>query len=116
MYTGMKFNSPPEVEIAKALERKGIMYLANCLVRVGTSNNRSSIYPDFLIFHNNKIGWLEVDGQTYHTPRNATQDHARSRAVEIHGGIDYFTRYDANKCRNDPDGVVEEFLKILNKK
>lgn len=86
IHEGQKFASPPEVEIAKALDKLGIMYAPNCLVRVGLRGmRRENKYPDFLISYRGKWGILEVDGQTYHTNSNATQDHERSRAIEQHG-------------------------------
>jgi hypothetical protein len=112
LYQGMKFNSPPEIEVAKALDRKGVVYFPNCLVRVGTNDNRKSYYPDFLIHHLGKWGILEVDGQTYHTPQSATKDHARAQAIQMHAKV-FFTRYDAQRCSKDSDGVVDDFLKLL---
>src|SRR5690606_15013611 len=35
IWNGMRFSSKPEVEIAKALDRAGVLYLPNCLARVG---------------------------------------------------------------------------------
>lgn len=115
IYMGMRFSSQPEVEIAKALDRLGVMYLPNCLVRVGSPGNRETRFPDFLISHKGKWGILEVDGKKYHTGR-AAEDHDRSRQIERHGGIAYFTRFDAMRCMNDANGVVKEFLDILEKK
>jgi hypothetical protein len=117
IHEGQKFSSLPEVAIAKALDKAGVMYFPNCLVRVGLPGmKRENKYPDFLITHKGKWGILEVDGQTYHTPTNATKDHERSRALEQHGGIKYFTRYDAQRCMKEPDKVVAEFLRILETK
>jgi hypothetical protein len=115
VYAGMRFSSPPEVEIAKALDNLGVMYLPNCLTRVGSTGNRQNRFPDFLICYRGKWGLLEVDGQTYHSGR-ATEDHERSRLIEKHGGIAYFTRFDAQRCMKDPEGVVQEFLEILGSK
>ncbi|MCI0712693.1 MAG: hypothetical protein L0154_21235 [Chloroflexi bacterium] len=114
-YKGMSFNSPPEVSIAKALDAKGVMYLPNCLTRVGAVDDRRNLFPDFLICYQGRWGILEVDGRTYHTG-NATDDHNRSRLIERHGGVSYFTRFDAQRCMKDPDGVVQEFLDILANK
>ena len=62
------------------------------------------------------MGILEVDGQTYHTPSNATKDHERTRDIEQHGGIAYFTRFTAKECMANPDQVVQQFLNILGTK
>lgn len=115
IYEGMRFSSKPEVAIAKALDKLGIMYLPNCLIRVGSIGNRLNRFPDFLICYTGKWGILEIDGKAYHTGR-ATEDHERSRLIERHGGVAYFTRFDSKRCMNDPDGVVKEFLEILANK
>lgn len=115
VYQGLRFNSPPEIEVAKALDALGVMYFANCIVRVGKPTNRLNRIPDFLICHKGKWGILEIDGKTYHTGR-ATDDYDRARLIEQHGGISYFTRYDAMRCQNDAKNVISEFLKILDTK
>jgi very-short-patch-repair endonuclease len=112
---GMRFSSEPEVRIARALERAGIMYLPNCLVRAGQPNAMSSSFPDFLICYGGKWGILEVDGQKSHMGR-ATEDHERTRRLEGHGGIAYFTRFDYQACMTDPDAVVRKFIEILKLK
>jgi hypothetical protein len=112
VWKGMRFNSPPEIEIAKALDEIGVMYFPNCLVRAGTPKNRVNRFHDFLICYKGKWGVLEIDGKTYHTGR-AADDYDRMRLLNQHGGIDYFDRYDAMRCQNSPKEVVAEFLKIL---
>jgi very-short-patch-repair endonuclease len=74
-----------------------------------------SRFPDFLICFDGKWGILEVDGQKYHQGR-ATEDHERSRIMERHGGIAYLTRFDYQRCMNDPDGVVKDFIEVLRQK
>lgn len=115
IYSGMRFSSPAEISIAKALDNLGVMYLPNCLVRVGGKGNRVNRFPDFLICYQGKWGILEIDGATYHSG-TATEDRQRSRLIERHGGIAYFTRYDAKRCQQEPDKVIKEFLEILSKK
>ncbi len=114
-WEGMSFNSMPERKIAEALDRAGVMYLPNCLARVGTPSQRLNRFPDFLICFEGKWGILEVDGRKHHNGR-ATEDYERNRIIEKHGGIAYFTRYDYERCVADPDGVVKEFLDILKLK
>jgi hypothetical protein len=115
VWKGIRFNSEPEVEIAKALERAGIMYMPNCLVRAGNPSGMVSRFPDFLICVEGKWGILEVDGQKYHAGR-ATEDHERSRIMERHGGIAYLTRFDYQRCISDPDGVVKDFIEVMKHK
>jgi hypothetical protein len=113
VWESMKFNSKGEVAIAQALERLGVMYLPNCLTRVGGKDSRQARFPDFLICYRGKWGILEIDGATYHTPTSATQDHDRRRQFEQHGGINFFDRFPYKRCMSEPDRVVKEFLDIL---
>lgn len=115
VWKGMKFdpNSPGELAIAQSLDRMGILYLPNCLVRVGAPNNQQTFFPDFLICHNGKWGILEVDGQKYHQG-TATQDYERMRKLIQH--IAHFDRYPSQRCVDNPDGIIKEFLSILAKK
>jgi hypothetical protein len=109
----MSFNSPAEVAIAKELDRRGLLYFPNCVARVGNPDARKRVLPDFLIFHDNKWGVLEVSGKTYHT--DTTKDYARARELENYGKI-HITHFDAMKCQNKPDEVVDEFLEWLSKR
>jgi hypothetical protein len=113
IWNGMRFSSQPEVEIAKALEKTGVTYLPNCLVRVGAPSNQQTLFPDFLICYKGKWGILEVDGQTYHNG-TATADYDRMRKLIQH--VAYFDRYEAKKCMSEPDKVVKTFLDILGSK
>lgn len=115
VWNSIRFNSEPEIKVAQALERAGVMYIPNCLVRAGSPGAMVSRFPDFLICYRGKWGILEVDGQKFHVGR-ATEDHERSRIIERHGGITYLTRFDYQRCLNDPDGVVRDFLEILQSK
>lgn len=115
VWRNIRFSSEPEVKIAEALERAGIMYIPNCLVRAGSPEEMVSRFPDFLICFDGKWGILEVDGQKYHQGR-ATEDHERSRIIERHGGIAYLTRFDYRRCMDDPDGVIKDFIEVLQRK
>lgn len=113
IYNGMRFNSPPEVEIAKALERANVTYLPNCLIRTGVESGRRAFFPDFLIAHKGKWGILEVDGRTYHQGA-AVDDYNRMRP--LHLNVAFIDRREATACMNEPDKVVAEFLATLEAK
>ena len=112
VWEGLRYRSQSEVKIAQALDRAGVMFFPNCRARVGASNNRLTREPDFLICYKGKWGILEVDGDAYHPPERAYQDHARNRLFLDHGHmlIDHFS---ATDCYNHPDQVVGGFLKHL---
>jgi uncharacterized protein YjbI with pentapeptide repeats len=102
------FRSPAEVEIAKALDRAGVLFYPNNKCRLAADQvNKES---DFLVFHAGKFGILEVDGRTYH--KIAADDHERDRLFKRYG-IRVIERFDANRCSNEPDEVVRQFLEIL---
>lgn len=114
IWNGIKFasNSPGELAIAKALEKAGVMFLPNCLLRVGVPGRRDTVFPDFLIAYRGKWGILEVDGQTYHKD-TATADYERMR--KLRPQVTHFDRFPAQRCMNEPDKVVKEFLTILER-
>jgi hypothetical protein len=106
------FRSPVEVSIAKSLDKTGVLFLPNCMARLGTPGSRENREADFLVCCEGKWGILEIDGETFHT--SAAKDHDRSRLFKRHN-IRVFENYSAKRCTNDPDKVVKEFLEILRR-
>jgi hypothetical protein len=69
--------------------------------------------PDFLICYKGKWGILEINGEDFHSGIvKTTKDHERARRFK-HYGLLFIEAYDYTKCRSDPVGVVDEFLKLL---
>jgi very-short-patch-repair endonuclease len=68
--------------------------------------------PDFLVCQDGKWGILEVMGEDFH-PR-AADDHDRASLFEDYG-LYFIKFYDAKKCREKPNEVVEDFLRRLAK-
>ena len=64
----LRFRSRSEVQIATALDRAGVLFLPNCIARLGTLDNRQNREADFLVCYNGKWGILEVDGEPFHPP------------------------------------------------
>lgn len=112
-WNNLYFSSKSEIKIAKALERVGVLFYPNCRARINTPKGRETKETDFLIFYEGKWGILEVDGKPFHPPTRAVQDHERDRLFKVHG-ISIVEHYDAQRCWKDPDGVVDEFIKILS--
>jgi hypothetical protein len=110
VWHNLNFRSPIEKKVAEALDRAGVMYFANCMARLGPTDYRHNKEPDFLICSNGKWGILEVDGQAFH--QSAAQDAERDRQFRRHGII-VIEHFEAKKCNELPDAVVEEFLNIL---
>ncbi|NEQ23591.1 MAG: DUF3102 domain-containing protein [Microcoleus sp. SIO2G3] len=111
-WENLRFRSKEEVEIAEALERAGVLFSPNCKVRLNTPEGRDNEEPDFLVCYNGKLGILEVDGEPWHPASRAVHDHQRDRLFKVHG-IRVVEHYDAKRCSEQPDLVVQEFLEIL---
>ncbi|MCA0458639.1 MAG: DUF559 domain-containing protein [Chloroflexi bacterium] len=106
---GMTLRSHSEVKIAKALDRKGILFLADPKIRLDTENHRQTREVDFLIQHNGRWGILEVDGP--HHQHSAAADQWRDSRFSQHGLV--VVRFPADLCYRQPDTVVETFLQKL---
>lgn len=116
LYTwkNLRFRSKTEMKIAQALDRAGVMFWPNCIGRLGLGEElRANREGDFLVCDRGRFGILEVDGEVFHPPSRAAQDHDRSRAFKQHG-VRVVEHYDAGRCWGDPDGVVAEFLSLLS--
>ncbi|WP_414546051.1 DUF559 domain-containing protein [Nostoc sp. CCY0012] len=112
LWSGLRFRSTPEVQIAKALEQHSeIAFWPNCKGRLNTPNGRRNLEPDFLICYQGKLGILEVDGP-FHTPERRVEEQERERYFRNHG-IRVVERFDAKRCEQEPEQVVEEFLQIM---
>jgi hypothetical protein len=51
-------------------------------------------------------------GNPYHTPTNAPEDHARARLFKDYG-LMFIEFYDASRCYESPEDVVDDFLRRL---
>jgi very-short-patch-repair endonuclease len=117
---GFRFRSKTEIEIAKELDRAGVLFFPNCGARLNgyslpndLENVRRTYEPDFLVCAGGRWGILEVDGEPYHPAERAAYDHERDRLFKNHG-IRVVERYDASRCWSNPHEVVREFLKLLD--
>ena len=114
-YEGLRFRSQSEIRIAEALDRVRVMYLPNCRGRVGSHDEtRKTVEADFIVFLNGKWGVLEVDGEPFHPPERSAIEHERDRAFKYHGAA-VVERFDAERCYNDADRVVAQFLTLLKR-
>lgn len=107
----LRFRSQSERRIADALDKVKVLFLPNCLGRLGVSD-RQNREADFLVCHKGRWGILEVDGEPFHPPSRTVHDHERDRLFKAHG-IKVIEHYDATKCYNNPEEVVRGFLDIL---
>jgi hypothetical protein len=110
-WNNFNFRSKTEMKIAEALDRTGVLFYPNSKARLNQAELRVNKESDFLVFYKGKFGILEVDGRDYH--QIAADDHERDRLFKRHG-IKVIERFDATRCWNKPEQVVEEFLEILS--
>ena len=102
---------PSTAKIAEALERAGVLFSPNARMRVTTLEGRQNQEFDFLIFYQGKSGILQIDGEGWH--KDAAGDSQRDNCLTA-SGIRIVSHYSANRCSEEPNRVVQEFLEILS--
>jgi hypothetical protein len=113
MWQNLYFSSVSEVKIAQALDRAGVLFFPNCVGRLTTTQGRRNFERDFLICDEGYWAILEVDGEPYHPPSRAAEDHKRD-GFFLDCGV-WVHRFDANECFKYPDDVVRRFLQRLKR-
>jgi len=110
-WENLRFRSKTEIKIAEALDRTGVLFVPNSLARLTTPKGRENKEADFLICYNGKWGVLEVDGP-FHTAERRVEEQERERIFKKNG-IKVVERFDAQRCYNHPDEVVQEFFNMI---
>lgn len=106
-WNDLRFRCEEEVKIAEALDRTNTLFFPNSKARLTTPSGRQNQEPDFLIFHQGKWGILEI------CHPDTEKDQTRDRQFASHG-ISIIHYCDANRCREEPDRIVQEFLDLLS--
>ena len=109
-WNGFCFHSDAQVKISEMLDRTSTLFIPNSQLRLPTPEGRQNLEADFLIFHQNKLGMLKIDRESSH--QNSTED--EMCGLSIDSGICLVKHYDATRCSEQPDLVVQEFLEILS--
>ena len=112
-YSGDNSSEHPadaHVKIAEILDRTSALFIPNSQLRLATPAGRQNQQADFLIFHQNKLEILKIDSALSHP--NATEDEKCELLRDA--GISLVKHYDATRCSEQPDLVVQEFLEILS--
>ncbi len=112
-WNNLNFRSKTEIKIAEALDQTGVLFLPNCKARLNTPEGRRNLEADFLVCYEGKWGILEVDGP-HHTSLRRVEEQERERLFR-HYRILIIERFDAERCYNQPDRIVQEFLQLLKK-
>jgi hypothetical protein len=106
----LRFRSETEKRIAAALDATRVLFFPNCVGRLNVGDGRGNREPDFLVCDRGRWGILEIDGDIFHP--SAAKDHDRDRLFEAYG-IKAIERYPWQRCYDDPNGVVRNFLELL---
>lgn len=114
LYNEMKFASQTEVRIAQELEQRGVLFFPLPLAVRTVTNKRYEDHrePDFVICVDGKWGILEVSGGA-HAGRY-DKDDEKARWFK-QAGIQCLEHFSAERCREKPREVVDEFLAILER-
>lgn len=117
---GLIFRSPIEAGIAKALDKKGVLFFANIQGRIGHQGSpvakasgglTGRLDVNFLVFYKRKTLILEVVHQFHDPDSNLIRDDVRDRLL-LREGI-AAARFTAQECEEHPDAVVAEFLNLF---
>lgn len=112
VWNGLQFRSKSEIEIAKELDKRGILFFPNAGSRItDMKDKRLTKEVDFLVIHNGKLGILECDGKKYHT--NKKKDIDRDNLFKRQG-IHLIKRYPSNACYTNAKKVIDEFLGLFD--
>lgn len=106
-YKGLNFRSKTEIKIFGALIKQGLLVLPLPVAVMGEMEKYKE--PDFVVFYNGKVGILEIHGDKWHPPETAANEHERRR-VFTKLGVNIYEIFGADRCWNEPDKVVEDFL------
>jgi hypothetical protein len=115
----LRFRSNGEIAIYDELKRRNVLFFPNPAAVLGTSGveygeDVEKKEPDFLVCCKGKWGILEINGDSFHSGVVKTaKDHDRARRFN-HYGLYFIQAYDLQRCKNDPVGVVDEFLVLLS--
>jgi hypothetical protein len=113
LWENLRFRSQTEAKIAQALDRAGAAFWPNCRARVGEGKHRQNLEADFLVLWNGRYGILEIDGEPWHPPERRAAEQVRDRVWQRHG-VKLVQHYDSKRAYSQPDGVVRDFLKLLD--
>ena len=111
-HDGVYFRSKTEIKIYDVLKKRAVLFFVNATAVLGGKELKRE--PDFLVCQGGKWGILEVMGEPYHPATTAMQDHDRARLFKDYGVV-MIEFYGSERCYRDPEGVVTDFLKRLER-
>jgi len=111
-HDGLRFRSKAEIRVYDELKKRDVLFFPNATAALGGKNDKRE--PDFLVCQDGKWGILEVMGGQFHPSETAIKDHERARIFKDYG-LTVIEFYDAKKCYQEPQNVVDDFLNRLLK-
>lgn len=108
----LNFRSKAEIKIFDALVRKGLLVFPLPVAVMG--RRRQYREPDFVVCYKGKAGILQVHGGKWHPPETAAQEHELGREFSKLG-VSIYEIFDADRCSDNPDGVVDDFLQAFTR-
>lgn len=112
VWNELRYASKSEIRVAQEFEKRKVMFFPLAVaVRADTGENWIDHREvDFLVCDNGKFGILEV---AYH-PGRYEKDSEKNHWFK-HSGILCIENFTAERCYNEAEAVVTEFLAILRK-
>jgi hypothetical protein len=111
-HDGLRFRSKTETRIYDALRSRRVLFFPLPTAVLGGTDRVGKREPDFLVCQDGRWGILEVMGEPYHPAATAMRDHDRARGFQDYGLLT-IQFYDASRCYEHPDQVVDDFLRRL---
>jgi hypothetical protein len=110
LYDGVRFRSFTETRVYDALKRRKLLFYPNATVIFGATREDEKKETDFLVCDHGRWGVLEVVSKEYHpSPR---RDEERAKKLREFG-VTVVAFFDDNRCYNEPEAVIDEFLSLL---
>lgn len=110
---GFKFYSDAEVKIAEALDRLSILFFPHPQLRLNTSEGRRNQQPSFVILYQGKVGIMQIDDEGQSSQRESENPKMQNDFIFNSQDIGIIQHYEANRCRQESEQVIQEFLDIL---
>jgi len=111
-HKGLNFRSKTETRIFDALIKKDLLVFPMPVAVMG--NERPYREPDFVVCYKGKVGILEIHGDRWHPPETAAKEHERRRKFNKLG-VSVYEIFGADRCLDNPDGVIEDFLQAFTR-
>ena len=109
-FQGLNFRSKAEIKIYEALLRKGLLVMPLPVMVMGVKEKYKE--PDFVFCYNGRIGVLDIHGKQWHPPEAAASEHEKRREF-LKLGVSLYEIFDARRCYQDPDDVVDDFIQAF---